>query len=369
MAKTKQVGATAKGKMGTVVAVMRTSPETVQSDYAAVMRLAGFPGTLGNTNRNIIKINLSWREWYPAVSTAPWQLEGVLKEMTAEGYDVADAAIFSGSQNADWQRQAMLLNGIQSAAERSGATVGINEPYPLEGSNIIHLPVMRADALAGLAGAGLSTLEAYEPVSADPSAERSLPDRIAAALAQQKEEAAGVFTIMDCTIAGDGAGPRMIIPYEKNYLLAGSDPVAVDAVAARMMGFDPMGIEYIRIATERGIGEGDISRIQIAGDDISDVNFHFQGGKEQHLPLAEHYLEYYWFPFKGRAHIGRIAESEWGQMLQNYLPEGAELDRQGKSKGPVLAAAGGGAMLAVFGLSRLLSKHPGRKGKSGGRNA
>lgn len=350
-------------KNGTVVAVMRTSPQTVLDDYAALMGLAGFKDSLVETNRNIIKVNLSWREWYPAASTAPWQLEGVLRVMAAEGHYVGATSIISGFQDGEWQRQAMLLNGLQAAAERAGTAVGITEPFPLEGANIIHLPVMKTHALAGLAGAGLSILETFEPVSANPKVERGLPERIAAAMARQRQEAGGIFTVMDCAIAGDGPGPWMISPYEKNYLLAGADPVAVDAVAAHMMGFDPMEIEYICIAAEQGTGEGDISRIQIEGADISQVNFHFQDGKEHRLPTLDKYLEFYWYPFKGRAKVGRIAESEWGQLLQNYLPEGAGLDRQGRSKGPVLATLGGGAALAALGMAHLLSKHANRNGK------
>ena len=53
----------------------------------------------------------------------------------------------------------------------------------------------------------------------------------------QKKIHPGVFAVMDGTFAGDGPGPRCMIPHVKNVLLASSDQVAIDAVAAKLMGF------------------------------------------------------------------------------------------------------------------------------------
>ena len=79
------------------------------------------------------------------------------------------------------------------------------------------------------------------------------------ALLLQKETCGGVFSVLDCTMAADGPGPRELMPYEKNYIVAGADPVAVDAVVARMMGFDPMQIGYICKANQRDAGCGETS--------------------------------------------------------------------------------------------------------------
>ena len=45
----------------------------------------------------------------------------------------------------------------------------------------------------------------------------------------------------------------------------------------KMMGFDPMSIKFIRLAHERGLGCGDISQIDLVGEDISQVNWQFSG--------------------------------------------------------------------------------------------
>ena len=65
----------------------------------------------------------------------------------------------------------------------------------------------------------------------------------------------------------------------KNRIVAGADQVAVDAVVASMMGFDPLSIQFIRLAHERGLGIGDMRHIEVVGDepDISQVNWNFSG--------------------------------------------------------------------------------------------
>ncbi|MFN3761762.1 MAG: DUF362 domain-containing protein [Anaerolineae bacterium] len=68
------------------VAVLRTRPETVLEDYARLMELAGFREALPPDKETILKINISWQTWYPACSTAPWQLEGVIRALLAAGY-------------------------------------------------------------------------------------------------------------------------------------------------------------------------------------------------------------------------------------------------------------------------------------------
>ncbi|MHA1300235.1 MAG: DUF362 domain-containing protein [Candidatus Helarchaeota archaeon] len=69
--------------------------------------------------------------------------------------------------------------------------------------------------------------------------------------------------------------PRCRIPLvKKDLILAGSDPVAVDAVTSYIMGFDPLkDIELISHAHERGIGIGDVSKIKIIGENPEDHKF------------------------------------------------------------------------------------------------
>ena len=69
------------------VAVLKTSPETVLDDFAKLMRLADYGQTIPKTSEIALKINISWHFWYPATSTTPWQLEGVIKTLLEDGYE------------------------------------------------------------------------------------------------------------------------------------------------------------------------------------------------------------------------------------------------------------------------------------------
>ena len=69
-----------------VVAVVATRPETVLNDFARAMSMAGITEHLSPSIDALLKINISWQHWYPACSTTPWQLEGVIKGMQGLGY-------------------------------------------------------------------------------------------------------------------------------------------------------------------------------------------------------------------------------------------------------------------------------------------
>ena len=72
--------------MRSKVAVIRTKPETVFEDYGRAMRMAGYQEALPKDKDTAFKINISWGKFYPACSTTPWQLEGVIRTLLADGY-------------------------------------------------------------------------------------------------------------------------------------------------------------------------------------------------------------------------------------------------------------------------------------------
>ncbi len=102
-------------------------------------------------------------------------------------------------------------------------------------------------------------------------------------MAIQKEIHPGILAVMDGTTAGTGAGPRMIQPLVKNIILASADQVAIDAVAAKLMGFEPLQIKYISLAHEQGLGTGNPREIELVGDDVSNESWHFRWGTTPQL--------------------------------------------------------------------------------------
>ena len=135
-------------------------------------------------------------------------------------------------------------------------------------------------------------------------------------------------------------------PVVKDYMLASADSVAVDAVSAKMMGFDPMSIGFIRLAHEGGLGVGRLEEIEVVGEDISRVNFNFRQSDNlasrtgklfwfgplkflQTLmfrsPLVYIFIfgsflyhDYVWWPTTGKKRMKQIEDSEWYKLFQSY---------------------------------------------------
>jgi hypothetical protein len=170
----------------------------------------------------------------------------------------------------------------------------------------------------------------------------------------QKEIHSGLFAVMDGTTCGNGPGPRTMIPVEKDYMLASADQVAIDAVASKMMGFDPMSLPYIRLAHDAGLGVGDPRDIEVVGEDVSDVNFHFTVGDNAasrvgdlmwfgpmrpfqklffRTPLvyafvfgSAFYHDQLWYRVKGQKVVNEFTRNtKWGRLFDKYEAAGARI--------------------------------------------
>ena len=82
------------------------------------------------------------------------------------------------------------------------------------------------------------------------------------------------FTITGGAWGLEGQGPHKNSkswPIRTNMIIAGPDPVATDAVAAKIMGYNPWDIEHLRLSTAKGHGTLDLNYITVRGDAIEDV--------------------------------------------------------------------------------------------------
>lgn len=71
------------------------------------------------------------------------------------------------------------------------------------------------------------------------------------------------MAVVDGILAMEGEGPVEGSAVPMGVILAGSDPVAVDTVAASLMGFDPQAIGYLRLLGEQGLGMNDMAKIDL----------------------------------------------------------------------------------------------------------
>lgn len=304
------------------VAVLKTTPETVLKDYERLAEMAGMATVLDKKATTILKDNISWHFPFPAANTTPWQLEGTILALQKSGYSNITAV-----QNKTVVTDAFKgedLNKYVPVFRKYGVPVlfnfreedmkwvafkpkkkmhvldkiypeGITIPDYFFGKNIVHLPTVKCHIYTTTTGAmknafgGLLNTKRHYTHS---WIHRTLVDL----LAIQKEIHTGVFAFMDGTTVGNGPGPRTMYPVVKDYILASADQVAIDAVAAKMMGFDPLSLEFIRVAHEDGLGVGDVRDIAVVGADISNESWGFHVG--HNLPSRMGHLT--WFgPLKG----------------------------------------------------------------------
>lgn len=79
------------------------------------------------------------------------------------------------------------------------------------------------------------------------------------------------LNIMDGVVAMEGEGPGSGNPKRTGILLASVDAVALDAVASKIIGFNPFDVYTTLFAQERGLGIGKLEDITILGEKIRDV--------------------------------------------------------------------------------------------------
>jgi uncharacterized protein (DUF362 family) len=355
------------------VAVLKTSPTTVLEDIERLMKLAGFERALQQNTVTILKDNISWHFPYLSANTTPWQLEGTIRALQSGGYSdlvaVHNNTVVTDPYRGEkfnkleplykkyriTERYNFLKEDIRWVAFEPKAKMhvlykiypeGLKVPEFFIGKNIVHLPTVKTHIYTTTTGAmknafgGLLNTRRYYTHS-------WIHETLVDLLAIQKEVHTGIFAVMDGTICGNGPGPRTMIPVEKDYILASADQVAIDAVSAKMMGFDPLSIKYIRMAHEDGLGVGDVREIEIAGTDVSGINFGFTVGDNlasvvgdalwfsplrvfQKLffqtPLVYafvfgsfFYHDFFWWPVKGKKIQDRIRKNtKWGMLFHGY---------------------------------------------------
>jgi uncharacterized protein (DUF362 family) len=364
------------------VAVLRVSPETILEDTEKLLELGGVREALDVSRPTILKDNISWHFPFPGANTTPWQLEGTFRALRNAGFPEVtcvqnktvvtnafkgedlnhylpifarhDIPVLYNFKDEDMRWIEYKPRAKMLVLDRIFPE-GIRIPDYFEGRNVIHLPTMKCHIYTTTTGAmknafgGLLNTKRHYTHS-------WIHATLVDLLAIQKEIHPGIFAVMDGTTAGDGPGPRTMKPVVKNFMLASADQVAIDAVAAKMMGFDPMTIDYIRLAHEAGLGVGRPDEIDVVGSDVRGESWGFRVGDNsasrvgdllwfgplksiQNLffrtPLvnvfilgSEAYHDFYRWPMRDRRTFENwLQTTEWGRLFAVYArgesPRGA----------------------------------------------
>ncbi len=378
--------------------VVKTSPNTVLEDYKKLMHLAEYEKFYDKNNKTILKLNLSWSKFFPSCSSPPWQVEGILKTMVDDGYNpkkiftaenrTVVTNIEKGLKGNKWgpiikrygawfvpltrvpfvpyeslrHRFNSLKNRQLHVLDSKIFPEGFKIPEFYVGKSIIHLPTMKTHGHTGAIGGSLKqTMEEMKNGGITCAMKNAfgglltkrrhfshqfMSEVLVDLLIIQKQIHPNILAVVDGTVCGDGAGPRTMIPRIKNYLLAGYDQVAVDAVVAKMLGFEPLKLPAIKLAHEEGLGCGDFDDIEIIGENVSNINWKFnvkrslviwgdqmvRKGSLQFLnPLLQNKIfftfpilgslifhDMLWYPTIGKKRINNFLKTGWGKLFKNY---------------------------------------------------
>ena len=91
--------------------------------------------------------------------------------------------------------------------------------------------------------------------------------------------------VVDAFTSMEGDGPIDGTPVDTRLALAGVDPLALDTLGTKIMGFDPTQILYLSSMNEAGMGQGDLDKINVLGANLDACLFKFKPNKM----LAEAY--------------------------------------------------------------------------------
>ena len=292
------------------------------------MHLVNYENFYQKDEKIIIKLNLSWSKFFPACSSPPWQVEGVLKTMVEDNYNpkkiftaenrTVVTNIEKGLKGNKWapilkkygvrfipltripfipyeslrSQFLTLKNKKLHALDSKIFPEGFLIPKFYVGKPIIHLPTMKTHGHTGAIGGSLKQTSGEMKHGGITCGMKNafgglltkrrhfshqyMSEVLVDLLIIQKQIHPSILAIVDGTVCGDGAGPRTMIPRIKNYILAGYDQVAVDTVVAKMMGFEPLELPAIRMAHEEGLGCGDFNQVEIVGENISKINWNFK---------------------------------------------------------------------------------------------
>jgi uncharacterized protein (DUF362 family)/NAD-dependent dihydropyrimidine dehydrogenase PreA subunit len=226
-----------------------------------------------------------------AVTTHPAIVAAVAKEVAKAGAHAIIADSPMGSFGVEELRSIYRATGMDSAAHESGATLSYDVRVAdvlipngetigrarlvqsiLSADLIINLPKLKTHALTLLTG-GVKNV--FGVVAGREKSQYHLrwpdPFDFCEVLIDIWSFTAPALTLMDAVIGMEGNGPGGGDPRQIGLLLAGSSGLAVDMVAAEVVGLSPLEVPTTRAAVARGCGPGLPRGLEIVGEPLDSV--------------------------------------------------------------------------------------------------
>jgi len=337
--------------MRAVVALVEARPETIIEDYGRVIELAGLAEMLRDSPVALVP-QARPGGWFPGAGSPPWQLDGVLTWLdkhrgpaqnatgvgrTAVLLPVSPAGGPAPIAGWAWE-DVMARHGVAPASDHfrhprsfraepalaaleASLPRGLSLPAGLRERATLLLPVPALEAVRPVTGAVAILRSLLAPDLRKDSGESTgliLADVVRFA----RQALPGVAVVMDAVIWQVGQVPGASRPVARNILLAGRDPVAVDAVAARLAGRDPERDPWFRLCRDQQLGAVRESDIRLAGRaNLLDLDFGVPDRctagaamKWDRIPLSDFFRR----KFKRPSLLKQYAQTPWGGLFDAY---------------------------------------------------
>ena len=130
----------------------------------------------------------------------------------------------------------------------------------VESDKIINLPIAKHHSLCRL------TLGAKNWLGATGGARNQFHQSLEKAVVDLSAFFKPRLTVLDAyriLVRNGPQGGRVSDTELRKMVIAGTDPVAVDAMAASLFGVEPRELPYLGLARERGLGEFDLGKVRL----------------------------------------------------------------------------------------------------------
>lgn len=280
------------------VAVLRAPAESVHAQVRESMDAAEWRRFVTPGADVSLKVNLGWDIFLPGAVSAPWVVEGVIrviKDHVGQIYLVESDQVVVDVEKAYRQThldEVCQKHGVEWINLSRGQFVSVRDPSRLvlkeiflpellTRTELITVPVMKTHNKTVLTGAIKNQWGCLQTLR------HNYHLVLSEALVDVNTLLRPRFAVMDATIGLEGNGPKSGRPKEVGLVLASGDVVALDAIAAQIMGFEPADIAHIQLCAMNGVGIADPLQIEVVGERISDLVAPFLPAKHNAVSWSE----------------------------------------------------------------------------------
>jgi len=262
------------------------------------MELAGWREFITPGADVSLKVNLGWDLFLPGAVTGPWVVEGVIQTIRDH---VGEIYVVESDQVLVDVEKALRQTRIDKVCERTGVkwvnmsrgefrdiklTDGrafdeIRVPEILFRTELITIPTIKTHNKTTITGAIKNQWGCL------PKLRHNYHLVLDDALADINKIVTPRFAVMDATVGLEGNSPKSGEPRVVDRVLASGDFVSMDAVVAKILGFDPTGVRHIQYCQEEGLGIGDLDGIEVVGDDDISLNLRFKPARHNLVSWVE----------------------------------------------------------------------------------